>query len=507
MAGATGIKKQARFRLPLFVSIMSVVFTMTALVAVVVGYLTLSKSLDSINDITTQVRTAILNRTREAVESTLDGTMRTLKVKAKNTLLSQFVSQWSPNSTWLSNPLVLAYHYQFAADMPALENTGVVFKSEGGNSQQSAYLAVYPSWGQVYSQDASTKYVLTGSPIISQNEDYTLNLSTNTSVIRTDWMPEVKFPELAAGGIVKGSPFWSNPIYTPVVKTFLIPLFWPVWAGKAIGSVGEGDFRAAHFAMLSIKSLDDFLKTVQVTPNGVISLIEGKTGLMLASSLDGIAQNGTANSRFSAISNPNALVSASASFVANQYGSGTIESIPANSAVDFATSFKGLGDDILVNGHWITDSSTGIRWLLLLSIPSNDFLSVIRTTFRNTIIFIVTFSVASLLLSGLLSYFITSPLSKLAKSMVAATQFDFSDLRDGYLERRSCVSEIGKLEGVFHEMMLKFSQAIRANKSLVAGQYTGLSSSHGKSSTAIQIDSRNSAVPAPPLKSPAAPWE
>ncbi|KAJ3093552.1 hypothetical protein HDU97_009474, partial [Phlyctochytrium planicorne] len=262
-AAASGINKQARFRLPLFVNLMAVVFTMTALVAVVVGYLTLSKSLDSINDITTQVRTAILNRTRDAVESTLDGAMRTLKTKAKNTRLTQFIGQWNASSTWLSTPDIIQYHYQFAASMPALENTGLVFKTSDPSTNLQAYLASYPNWKQIYYQDASTKYVLTGAPVVSQAVDYSLNLSPNTSVIRTDWMPEAKFPELATSGNVRGSPFWSSPIYTPVAKTFLIPLFWPVWSGKVLGEAGDGDYRAAHFAMFSIKSLDDFLKTVE----------------------------------------------------------------------------------------------------------------------------------------------------------------------------------------------------------------------------------------------------
>ncbi|KAI8847394.1 hypothetical protein BC829DRAFT_245608 [Chytridium lagenaria] len=57
----------------------------------------------------------------------------------------------------------------------------------------------------------------------------------------------------------------------------------------------------------------------------------------------------------------------------------------------------------------------------------------------------------------------------LAKTMMQATQFDFSALSDGYLDKRSSVTEIGRVQGVFNEMMIKFAGAIKSNKSLAAG--------------------------------------
>ncbi|KAI8853868.1 hypothetical protein BC829DRAFT_439657 [Chytridium lagenaria] len=451
------------------------------------------KAQESISDITSTLRSSILNRAKESVTGTLENTMRVLKMKSKNTLLSRYISAWNDTETWRSTPEILSYHYNFAAETEALENTGLLFRADASGNQ--SYMAAYPKWGQIYYQDVSTRYILTGSPVNGQNEDYSLTLDSSTSVIRNDWMPDSRFPELKTDGI-------------------------QLWTGRSLGNVGEGGYTAAHFAMLSIKSLDDFLKTVEVSKNGAVSIIEGSTGLMLASSLSGVAQNGTENSRFSAVNNPNALISASATFVANLYGTnGTIQSIPSTSAQTFATSFKALDDDILVNGYWIRDDSSGMKWLVLLTIPSNDFLAVIRSTFRNAILSVAGFCCASLILSGLLSYLIASPLSKLAKSMVQATQFDFSELRDGYLERRSCVTEIGRLEGVFHELMLKFANAIKANKALITARgenVNGLSTtSGGISQTASHMGDlmkpnnslvHNSVGRAQPQK-PYAPWE
>ncbi|KAJ3207054.1 hypothetical protein HDU67_007700 [Dinochytrium kinnereticum] len=458
MPGPTGIHKQARVRVPLFVSIMSVVFTMTALIGVVVGYLTLTRSQESITDITSQMRLTILNRVQESVTGILDDALMVLRMKKSS----------------------------------SLENTGILFRPDSTGRQ--SYLASYPKWGQIYYQDISTNHELLGAQIRGETEDYSLDLDTNATLIRSDWVPDDRFPALKTSGIVRGKPFWSPPIYTPVIQTFLIPLVFPVWRGRGIGNVGEGGYHAAHFAMLSIKSLDNFLRSVQVSTNGVVSIIEGKTGLMLASSLPGVAQNGTANSRFGATTNPNSLIAASARFVASRYGtSDTIESIPASSSATFATSFKHEGDDVLVNGYWIRDDTMGLNWLVLLTIPSNDFLEVIRGTFRNAVGFVVGFCVASLAISGLLAYLIATPLSKLARSMVMASQFDFGELRDGYLERRSCVTEIGRLEGVFHELMLKFATAIKANKTLITARgenVNGLSTHSSPGTQASALGSR-----------------
>ncbi|KAJ3111205.1 hypothetical protein HDU96_005905 [Phlyctochytrium bullatum] len=510
---AVGIRKQARFRMPLFVSIMLLVVMVTVATGLVVGYITLSRSLDSIYDITGQMRNSILNRCREEIVGTIEATLQVLRAKSRNTRLSQFIASWEPNSTWMSlaNRDIVSYHNQFANEFPALENTGLLFRPEAGTVNQS-YLAAYPKWGQIYHQDSSTNYVLTGAPINGQNDDYSLQLGTNTSVIRTDWIPNDRFPDLKTNGLVRGQPFWASPIYTPVVKTFLIPVFWPVWLNLPIGrAAADGNYHAAHFAMLSIASMDTFLRGVEVTANGAVSLIEGKTGLMLASSIPDAAQNGTQNQRFSAVNNPKELIASAASFVAQQYGTnGTIESIPASAPKTFALSFKGSNDEIMVNGYWVTDQA-GLRWLILLTIPAGDFLSQIRAAYRNAIISAVAFLVASLLISALMSYLITAPLAKLARSMMQATQFDFSELKDGYLHKRSCVTEIGRLEGVFHELMVKFATAIRANKALLVNRgenINGLSTTGQSNLSGVNHHSTHggSGTTYPP-KNLAAPWE
>ncbi|KAI8847393.1 hypothetical protein BC829DRAFT_490711 [Chytridium lagenaria] len=402
-----GVNKQNFIRAPLFVLIVSVVVIMTSVIGAVVGYLTLTNTGHSINDITNQMRLSILDRSLDSVNATLTQTIKN------------------------------ALQYQ------TIEAAGVLFQQDAaGNSD---YLAAYPRWGQIYFQDRSTNFTLRSSRVESVGQGYSLQLNTTVfPLVRSDWIPNLRFANLGNNGIVPGRPFFTAAIYTPVVRTFLLPLMWPMWQNRPLGVVGPGNYWAAHFCMLSIKTLDDFLQTVTTSKNGVVALIDGSNGLMLASSIAGISQNGTQNSRFTAIGNPNNLVTPP----------------PPFSPAPLET---GLGDEILVNAAWIRDETTGLKWLLVLAMPSDDFLSVIKGTTRFTIIFIVCTCVAAAVLAALLSWAISAPLMTLAKTMMQATQFDFSALSDGYLDKRSSVTEIGRVQGVFNEMMIKFAGAIKSN--------------------------------------------
>ncbi|KAJ3197506.1 hypothetical protein HK101_003204 [Irineochytrium annulatum] len=459
--GPTGIRRQAAIRAPLYVAIIALVFVMTALIGGVVGFWTLSKSEDTINDITFQIREAILKRASEEVNNTLIQAQQVLEAKAHNQMVFDFINR-RDRSNVLANMDV--YHYQIASPFSFLENAGIVFQADSNGNQ--TYMAAYTRAELIYFQDVTTAYSLYSAAVLGSNQDSSIVLNNTYKLVRRDAKPNSQWPALKTNGIKTGRPFWAGPLYTPVLKTFLIPYFWPVWQNLTTGVVGTGDYYAAHFVMLSIGSLDAFLQTVQITPNGVVSLIDGNTGQMLASSVAGISQNGTGSTTFPAIGNPNRLVSAAASYLASTYGNGTIQSVPATED-DLALTFKGLGDEILVNAVWLSDADTGLRWLLVLAIPSNDFLAVTRATMQQTIIFICVFCFVALAAAVLMSWSITSPLRRLSTAMSEATRFDFSALRNGYLDQRSVVSEIGQLQGAFNEMMIKFASGIEKNKALL----------------------------------------
>ncbi|KAJ3411724.1 hypothetical protein HDV05_001784 [Chytridiales sp. JEL 0842] len=424
------------------------------------------------------MRQTILQRAVDSINATLLTTQRVLQAKSSNKILYDYVNSGG-SQLWLNETEMVSTHYQYANQFPFLENTGLLFQQNAAGN--ATYMAAYANGKQIYYQDASTNFILRGSQVLGVNNDYTLQLNSTTTVIRSDWIPNLRFPVLGKNGISPGQAFWTTPIYTPIFRTFLIPMFWPVWRGFPIGVAGEGNYHAAHFVMLSIKSLDNFLQTVQLTPNGVLALVDGNTGNMLASSAPGISQNGTQNSVFTAINNPNALVSTAASFLATLQGNGTIQSIQSFAPQQF--SFPALGDDILVNAVWFVEESKGLKWLLVLIIPSNDFLAGIKQSLRDIIIFVCCFCVGVFLVGLLLSWAITAPLRMLKNVMTQATNFDFSALQSGYLSRRSWLAEISTMEDVFNAMMVKFAEAIKSNRKLVTGSSQPDKSENGVSST------------------------
>ncbi|KAJ3330508.1 hypothetical protein HDU76_005510 [Blyttiomyces sp. JEL0837] len=485
---SVGVARQQKLKAPLFVGIIGVVFTATALIGIVVGYLTLSKANETINNITGQMRQTIMERAKESVNGTLVETNTVLAIKSKNYRLSQFIQTVSANkgSTVFTNETeAITFQFETGAQFSSLENAGIVFQEDSSNRQ--LYLAAYPHQGPagtVYFQDYTTNYTLRAAQVTQVNNDYSLTLNSTSTFVRGDWYPNKLFPILKQGGVIPGQPFFGSPVYTPVFKTFLIFQFWPVWGTDPLLPVGQTipgtTYTAAHFVALSIKSLDNFLQSIQITQNGVIALIDGNSGKMLAASVAGISQNGTLPQQFMAIGNPNGLIDAASSYLANNKGNGTIQSI-VDDGNAFEVSFKAFGDDQLVNAVWITVPNMNLKWLLLLVIPSNDFIAEIKTTMQHSIIFIAVFCFGAVVVAGILSWFITAPLRVLTNAMVGATKFDFSALRDGYLDQRSHVTEIGKMQGVFNEMMLKFADAIKSNKSMTGRG--GLSQSQSESAT------------------------
>ncbi|KAI8847395.1 hypothetical protein BC829DRAFT_245662 [Chytridium lagenaria] len=231
------------------------------------------------------MRLSILDRSLESVNATLTQTIKVLQTKAQNAELDRFINNYTAQSVlWLNTPDVLSHHYQNALQYQTIEATGVLFQQDAaGNSD---YLAAYPRWGQIYFQDRSTNFTLRSSRVESVGQGYSLQLNTTVfPLVRSDWIPNLRFANLGNNGIVPGRPFFTAAIYTPVVRTFLLPLMWPMWQNRPLGVVGPGNYWAAHFCMLSIKTLDDFLQTVTTSKNGVVALIDGSNGLMLASSI------------------------------------------------------------------------------------------------------------------------------------------------------------------------------------------------------------------------------
>ncbi|KAJ3110887.1 hypothetical protein HDU96_006164 [Phlyctochytrium bullatum] len=467
---------QRKIRAPLAAYIVILVTVMTASVGVGVGMLTINKSKESIMDITSQLRSSILDQTAAAVKSTLAEAKDALEAKIRDMTLAQFVNN-NTDPDWISRPDILSLFYSGATSVKYLEGmpanaplikclSGMTMFFNNANPTRQAAIVVNPRRKLVYYQNTETNFILMQRDILAVNNVYGLELSQNNSISSTRYSPGSFYASTTSLFSNSPQPAFSALSYAGALGTYVTHILWPVWKDLPILTKGPGPFYACFSVFFSIMTINNFMANLRVSPSGLVALVERSTGRMIASSFPGISQNGTEDFRFPAIGNPNGLVSSATSYLANTYGNGTVQSIPVTNRT-YDLSFSRGGDDILVNAAWIEEGES-LDWLLMVIIPSNDFLSTIKTTTTQTIVFVVCICIASVLVAIVLAWAITTPLMKLAKAMTEATQFDFSALSEGYLKERSFVSEIGRLQGVFNEMMVKFADAIRKNKSLLS---------------------------------------
>ncbi|KAJ3025565.1 UNVERIFIED_CONTAM: hypothetical protein HDU68_006992 [Siphonaria sp. JEL0065] len=430
---------KAHHTVSLYVSVVSVVFFTTALIGIIVGYLTITNSQNTVNDITGQLRTSIFNNCYRECMKTIDDATMSLLVAANNENAISYVNDEKPDTVLFNKTLTVAII------------------------------------------DTTTNFLPIKRSILGFNNNKTVQLGPpSPGQPRTKFYVPIQNP---------GSLYWIAPIYTSAIRTYVIPLTLPTWKNYLPGQTGQGPPDASYVVTLSIASLDAFLKTVTITPNGAIMLINGFTGTMLASSISNVSFNANTSLPYPAIGNPSPLISDTVQYLVDKFSTNrTFQTLYKDSSSAMISGKYNNGqDDILVNAYWIYNSTTNLNWLLVLAIPSNDFDGAIRQTLKMSIVAIVSICVGGFLLAIGLSRYITLPIWKLTKAMEEATKFDFSALKEGHLKERSYLTEIGTMQTVFNTMIVKFASAIKTNASLMKGP--------GVSSTMSQSQHTTGGVP------------
>ncbi|KAJ1569212.1 hypothetical protein HK405_008360 [Cladochytrium tenue] len=282
---------------------------------------------------------------------------------------------------------------------------------------------------------------------------------------------------------------WSSLSNADGPNTYVLSYFYGFWSGVTPSqyspTVVSTPPSAIFMTSLSAQSLDAYLQTITLTPNGVAILVDGNSGKMVGSSVPNISENYPAV--YTAINNPNPLVSAGASALAALSSPVAASNASAIAYITDRTTkhfrFAYGGDTVYCSTAWIVDDTANLSLLLMLMVPSGDFLGSVNTTMRNAIIFVVVFCVFALGVGVVISWLLTAPLRTLTESIKKATNFDFSSLQDGMLDSRSFVTEIRSLQSAFRAMMKKFAEAIQRNKSLLGGSslsQSGMSSPRSK---------------------------
>ncbi|KAI9344349.1 hypothetical protein BDR26DRAFT_214259 [Obelidium mucronatum] len=197
--------------------------------------------------------------------------------------------------------------------------------------------------------------------------------------------PHSPFPTFCGSNVaVPGSPYFTAPLYSKPQSSFLIPVIHHTWKNFPAGSPSYGTPDTCTFVTLSLTAIETSLKAIPVTPNSILSIVDGNTGNMIATSAAAAAPPLNASSSFNvnnqgtlypALANPNKMVSASVSYLVTKWSSfNTIQSIRKLGRTEGSfVSSDGDWGEVFVSAAWISDISLGLNWLLIQSVPASDF--------------------------------------------------------------------------------------------------------------------------------------
>ncbi|KAJ3294333.1 hypothetical protein HK104_003678 [Borealophlyctis nickersoniae] len=178
--------------------------------------------------------------------------------------------------------------------------------------------------------------------------------------------------------------------------------------------------------------------------------------MMVASSKQELVFNANMTSNGKAIEANNTLVQSAAHYLLDRFGT---YDIPQNVSTTIQT---GLGPTIMLART--VDLPGGLRWILMLTIPEDDLLGAIKESRKKIIGTSAGVVVGTLIAAAGVTYIITYPLRTLSRIMKEATTFDFSALKNGYLDARSFIGELSSMQETFNEMIVNFADAIEKSK-------------------------------------------
>ncbi|KAI8921996.1 hypothetical protein DFJ77DRAFT_6369 [Powellomyces hirtus] len=239
-----------------------------------------------------------------------------------------------------------------------------------------------------------------------------------------------------------------------------------LWQGQPFGSAVVGVPEYASIAVsLSIQTIETLLQAIDISPNTVIGIWEAD-GKMVACNVPHVVRPVGVVERSFAHSTSSTLLSETARRLRS-----SIDDYASlgDSQIMFRDSTGGAGD-IVVTTRWLRDAY-GLEWLLVVAFPRDDFTAVLQSTRKTVIGAVAGTAVAMAVGSIFLAFGLVYPIRRLSQTMIQATSFDFSSIRDGYLTHSSIFepAEIAQCKSVFSIMLKRFASAIEANKSLVGG--------------------------------------
>ncbi len=201
----------------------------------------------------------------------------------------------------------------------------------------------------------------------------------------------------------------------------------------------NGELKGVAFGILFATHFSEFLQQQKVGKAGQIFLIED-SGNLIATSTGELPMKVQENkaTRLHVRESRNALTRAAYQELSRK---GMLDK-----GVEYHSAFNYQGQKHFINVLPLKDEY-GLNWQIVVTVPQNDFMAVVKSGNRNTIIILLIFLLLSFLVAVLAARSLTRPLEKLSTSALAITEGNWEIPLD--LNRQD---EIGKLSQYFYRM-------------------------------------------------------
>ncbi|NJR62524.1 MAG: sensor histidine kinase [Cyanobacteria bacterium CRU_2_1] len=237
-------------------------------------------------------------------------------------------------------------------------------------------------------------------------------------------------------------PNWSKPFARITPLGIIISANQPIYdsQGKAIGVIGSD---------LSLLEIRDFLNSLEIGKTGETFIVE-RDGSLIAGSTHELPfrslESGNAE-RLMAVESKDPLISATAQYVINQYGS--FETLK-KAKLEFTTTD---GERQFLQVMPFQDER-GIDWLVVVVIPEADFMEQIQANRRITILLCLIALGMAIAIGVLTSRWITKPILAMSQAAEALASGDWD--RSISVQRSD---ELGVLARAFNHMQQQLKQS------------------------------------------------
>ncbi|MEG4581384.1 ATP-binding protein [Microcoleus sp. MON1_C5] len=403
--------------------VLVVPFVLQIFVAVgLTGWLSLRNGKTAVNNVTSQLRTEVLARINQQLNTYLETPYLVNGISAD--AIRRF-GLWNPNNMGAMRSYLFWQLKQFPT---------VSYISFGGERKEYAG-AGYKDDGSVVIEitDKSTNFLNT---IIRADRE---GNPTQFKETHPEYDPRIRPWYKAAK--VAGKPQW-NKIYQYYIQPSLgISASQPVYDKK-------GTFIGVVSTDLFLSQIGEFLQSLKIGKSGKTFIIE-RSGLLVASSTAEKpffnSKNGKKTQRLKAIKSGVPLIKGTAQHLIERFGNFT--EISSNQQLDFI--LNGQREFVQVSPF---QDGRGLDWLIVVVVPEADFMEQINANTRSTILLCVLALVLATLLGILASRWITHPIFRLSQAS--------RGIASGQLNQKVDVNGIDEL-GVLAESFNQMAQQLR----------------------------------------------